>query len=475
MNDVECERKGGSVTSALAVVSVAAGAATSVQIAEPEYSKEELLALRQQRREALASAEAAGAGGGGGAGAATAHKLAAPRPHPRSRYLWPTVTLAVIGGGALAWRLWHDDIAALYRRSPLHAAGRWVNAQLAEIARPFTEPSSDKLLPDWPPSELPPDTPCPPTLVLDLENTLVHMDWHRRTGWRVARRPGVEEFLREMSMYYEIVIFTSAHVGSAEPIVTSLDPAVSRARGVEVSSGYTSHRLYRDATLFSNGTHVKDLSKINRDMKHVIIIDDEPEAFQLQPDNGIRIKPYEIKPGEDPHADTALTDLIPFLRALAMEGVRDYRNVLRPFRGQDSDAVVAEYRRRVDAANAAQRERDNSGLGGLLRGAKRGHLVPDAQPTRRSAIPSSRDLVGAAPADASARPAGRSAAVPAVAVPDVKAPSTGVAPPPPEKQGSLLRWYRNHSQEIIEERSRKLEKWQETTAKKQKEASGSSQ
>ena len=52
------------------------------------------------------------------------------------------------------------------------------------------------------------------------------------------------------------------------------------------------HRLFREATKFHNGSHVKDLSALNRDLKKVIIVDDDPKAFQLQPSNAIQIKPY---------------------------------------------------------------------------------------------------------------------------------------------------------------------------------------
>ena len=41
------------------------------------------------------------------------------------------------------------------------------------------------------------------TLVLDLDDVLVHSDWSRERGWRTFKRPGAEDFLRTMSQYYE--------------------------------------------------------------------------------------------------------------------------------------------------------------------------------------------------------------------------------------------------------------------------------
>lgn len=44
------------------------------------------------------------------------------------------------------------------------------------------------------------------TLVLDLDETLVHFD---ETAQEVAKRPYSEEFLKEMGKYFEVVIFTA--------------------------------------------------------------------------------------------------------------------------------------------------------------------------------------------------------------------------------------------------------------------------
>ena len=83
----------------------------------------------------------------------------------------------------------------------------------------------DKLLPDL----LPDPYQRPYTLVLELNDALVHLVWDKETGWRgifsfhgynniiinlslylVATRPGVKQFLSYLSRYYELVIFTSS-------------------------------------------------------------------------------------------------------------------------------------------------------------------------------------------------------------------------------------------------------------------------
>ena len=125
---------------------------------------------------------------------------------------------------------------------------------------------------------IPPDTPCPHTLVLDMEDTLICSTWDRRYGWRHAKRPGADEFLKELSKYYEIVLFTSNIAGIGDPIMTLLDPQCQAM-----------HRLHRDATRFMNGHHVKDLSRLNRNMSKIILIDDDPNASMLQPENAIQV------------------------------------------------------------------------------------------------------------------------------------------------------------------------------------------
>ena len=81
------------------------------------------------------------------------------------------------------------------------------------------------LLPD--PMDLPPGV-VQRTLVLSLEDTLIHTEWDRKFGHRTRKRPGLDAFLAHMSQYYEIVIFTSALSSYAEPITRQmLDRMVS--------------------------------------------------------------------------------------------------------------------------------------------------------------------------------------------------------------------------------------------------------
>jgi import inner membrane translocase subunit TIM50 len=114
-------------------------------------------------------------------------------------------------------------------------------ARLGDQLSYYHEPAFRKLLPDPDPS-----FERPYTLVLSLEDLLIHSEWTREHGWRMAKRPGVDYFLRYLSQYYELVIFTSVPWAIGEPVVRKLDPY-----------HIITWPLYREATMYKNGEYVK--------------------------------------------------------------------------------------------------------------------------------------------------------------------------------------------------------------------------
>ena len=58
-----------------------------------------------------------------------------------------------------------------------------------------------------------------------------------------------------------------------------------------------------------NGKAVKDLGQLNRDLKNVAIVDNNPEMFRLHTSNGVQIPSFDGDP-----KDVALLDLIPYLQ-----------------------------------------------------------------------------------------------------------------------------------------------------------------
>ncbi|KAM3141148.1 hypothetical protein pb186bvf_006753 [Paramecium bursaria] len=169
------------------------------------------------------------------------------------------------------------------------------------------------------------------TLVVDLDETLVHSSFAyisdpdfvvkvkvQGIGYTiyVKVRPGAEKFLQEMSKIYEVIIFTASVPEYANPVIDKID-----------QQNVSSLRLFRANCSKLNGTYVKDLTTLNRDLKDVIIIDNSITSFQLQPNNAIHIKNFF----DDP-SDTELFDLMPFLQFVVnIQDVRPVRQYLRKF------------------------------------------------------------------------------------------------------------------------------------------------
>ncbi|KAG0518771.1 hypothetical protein BDA96_09G205500 [Sorghum bicolor] len=217
-----------------------------------------------------------------------------------------------------------------------------IRSTIEDHVRGFTEPTSDKLLPDL----LPQDQHVF-TLVLDLNETLVYSDWQRERGWRTFKRPGVDAFLEHMSKLYEVVVYSDQPPMYVEPVFERLN-----------SRGTISHRLSRPATKYVDGKHYRDLSKLNRNPAQVIYLSAHALESCLQHDNCVQIKPFKL---EDKY-DTQLLDLIPFLEYVAMARPSDIRTVLASYQGHD---VAAEF---IERSKEHQRRmQEQSKLGRLWR------------------------------------------------------------------------------------------------------------
>ncbi|XP_031565342.1 mitochondrial import inner membrane translocase subunit TIM50-like [Actinia tenebrosa] len=206
----------------------------------------------------------------------------------------------------------------------------------------FAEPSSKLLLPE--PLQEPYIQP-PYTLILEMTDTLVHPEYDRKSGWRFRKRPGIEFFLNSLGPpLFEIVIFTHEVGFSASPVIDGIDP-----------NGMIMYRLFRDATNYVNGTHVKDLSCINRDLKKVIVIDCNKSAAKYNERNAIILKKWEGDP-----KDTTLFDLVPLLQTIATSNIEDVRTVLDFYKNEED--IVAAFKRnqaRLLEAEKARQEQAN--------------------------------------------------------------------------------------------------------------------
>ena len=164
------------------------------------------------------------------------------------------------------------------------------------------------------------------TLVLDLDETLVHSIFinvnnsncdislninfeNRNIKANVLKRPGVDEFLEKMSNLYEIVIFTASLSQYAIPLIEQLD-----------KKKVCNFKLFREHCSFINNGYTKDLKKLNRNMNDIIIVDNTPNCYFLNNDNGFPIKSWlnDIN-------DRELIRIIPYLEFLSnVDDVRKY-------------------------------------------------------------------------------------------------------------------------------------------------------
>ena len=142
------------------------------------------------------------------------------------------------------------------------------NGQMSKPNSPFLPPKKENDLRDY----------C---LVLDLDETLVHY-FEDETEAYVKVRIGTEKFIKEMSKYCEICIFTASTKYYADTVINGLG-----------NLDLIDYRLYRQHTSMCGGVNIKDLSKLGRNLEKIIIIDNIEENYQLQPNNGINISDFE--------------------------------------------------------------------------------------------------------------------------------------------------------------------------------------
>lgn len=181
----------------------------------------------------------------------------------------------------------------------------------------------------------------PKTLVLDLDETLIHstskpighlssssglLGFGRRnkghtvevvlsgrsTLYHVYKRPFVDYFLRKVSAWYTLVVFTASMQEYADPVIDWLD----------AGRGILARRLFREScTQLPNGSYIKDLSLVEQDLSRVCLIDNSPVSYRGNEANGIPIEGWTHDP-----LDEALLDLLPILDSLRFTG--DVRRVL---------------------------------------------------------------------------------------------------------------------------------------------------
>ena len=175
------------------------------------------------------------------------------------------------------------------------------------------------------------------SLVLDLDETLVYTQ--RDYFYKIKNnkinipkktiilRPGLHEFLHDMKLLFELIIFSSGTPDYVDPIV----------KMIEKEEKFFDYILYRQhISTDENGDAIKNLSLIGRDLKNVIIIDDISRYFKLQKENGIWIKPFCGNVLSDRNTLKTLNNILQKIRFDADEtkdiriSLEKYRHLLYP-------------------------------------------------------------------------------------------------------------------------------------------------
>ncbi|KAI8361806.1 NLI interacting factor-like phosphatase-domain-containing protein [Choanephora cucurbitarum] len=173
------------------------------------------------------------------------------------------------------------------------------------------------------------------TLILDLDETLVHsvrlgseasftqvspsvihksievQSDKQRLFYEVYKRPHVDFFLKTISQWYRVVIYTASMAEYADPVIDWLD-----------QEHLISQRLFRQSCVLKNGNYLKDVTLAEKDLCKVCLVDNSPVAFDLYKDNGIALPTWISNPN-----DESLLDLLPFLDALRFAA--DVRSILK--------------------------------------------------------------------------------------------------------------------------------------------------
>jgi Dullard-like phosphatase family protein len=153
-------------------------------------------------------------------------------------------------------------------------------------------------------------------LVLDLDETLIATTFLRPSTEnfpiRVRRRqlfarprPGLISFIKTVSQDYDVFFFTASCPEYGDPIIDQIAPGTPAER-----------RFFRDRCSPFCGYPVKDLRLLGRPLTQVLLIDDLEGSALLQPENLVRVSPWQ---GVNETDTVLLGQLLPVLQEIAAE------------------------------------------------------------------------------------------------------------------------------------------------------------
>lgn len=155
-----------------------------------------------------------------------------------------------------------------------------------------------------------------PAIALDLDDTLIRSSLLKpkdkefftvRVGRRriyIQVRPGLETFLKKVQKHYDVFIFSASHSEYGNQIIDQIAPDIASCR-----------RFFKDSCVCEAGYSVKDLSILRRPLTKTILVDDMAGSGMRNPDNLIKIEPWNGN-----REDSVLVkELLPLLENIVME------------------------------------------------------------------------------------------------------------------------------------------------------------
>ena len=129
----------------------------------------------------------------------------------------------------------------------------------------------------------------------------------------VQMRPYLDLFLRKVSRWYDVCLFTASVRSYAEQVVANIDPRRKVFRA----------KHYRDSCRVSEAGHAtKDLGAVGYDLSRTVLLDDSGDLATCDHANVLPLPPWT---GDDAF-DEELLNVLPVLHALRY--VSDVRSVL---------------------------------------------------------------------------------------------------------------------------------------------------
>ena len=166
-------------------------------------------------------------------------------------------------------------------------------------------------------------------LVLDLDETLIHSSFIPPKEYDfeieisingilcpifIQKRPFLDHFLSTVEEIFDIFFFTASDPQYSIPIIQFLFPKFPEEK-----------ILTRKNCKYFHGNYLKDLSIFRRPLSEIILLDNSPSSYALQPQNGISITTWT----GDCKDTTLLEMTLPILRSCATSN--DVRNVIRKY------------------------------------------------------------------------------------------------------------------------------------------------